>query len=37
LRRESEKGKPLDLRLDSYYLPVNVFEEIPFAQGLADV
>jgi hypothetical protein len=34
---EPEKGKPLDLRIDSYYLPVSVFEEIAFAQGLAAV
>jgi hypothetical protein len=29
----SEKPKPLDLRADSYYPPVSVFEETAFASG----
>jgi len=35
--RFSPRGKPLDLRIDSYYLPLSVFGEIAFAQRLADV
>jgi hypothetical protein len=36
LRQEPEKVKPLDLKMDSYYLPVSIFEEIAFAERLAD-
>jgi hypothetical protein len=35
--RDEMDGKPLDLRIHSYYLPVSLFAEIAFAQRLADV
>ena len=37
LLRKSEKGKALDLRYKSYYLPVRVFQEITFTKELAGI